>query len=56
MYNLDLALTGIYYVSGLLVIFFLTLDSTSERYLISDKAEAYLFTFSAVNQYSLKFK
>lgn len=46
---LDLALTGLYYVSGLLTIFFITFDGNS-RFLISDKAEAYLFAFSAVNQ------
>lgn len=48
MHTLDLALTGLYYVSGLLVIFFISLDN-SQKFLISDKAEAYLFSFSAVN-------
>ncbi|CAD8142901.1 unnamed protein product [Paramecium octaurelia] len=55
MHNLDLALTGLYYVSAFLTMFFVTFDN-QQRFLISDNAEAYFFAFSAVNQQSLKFK
>ncbi|CAD8146214.1 unnamed protein product [Paramecium pentaurelia] len=55
MHNLDLALTGLYYVSAFLTMFFVTFNN-QQRFLISDNAEAYFFAFSAVNQQSLKFK
>ncbi|CAD8076669.1 unnamed protein product [Paramecium sonneborni] len=55
MHNLDLALTGLYYVSAFLTMFFVTFDN-QQRFLVSDNAEAYFFAFSAVNQQSLKFK
>ncbi|CAK78794.1 unnamed protein product (macronuclear) [Paramecium tetraurelia] len=55
IHNLDLALTGLYYVSAFLTMFFVTFNN-QQRFLISDNAEAYFFAFSAVNQLSLKFK